>query len=50
MSPVLLHNLINRKGTILHMTQKYAIITSRKVEIITDELDQISICPQSTRK
>ena len=49
MSPMLLHNTTIRKGTILHMTHKYAIMTSRKVEVITDELDQTSICElQST--
>jgi hypothetical protein len=44
MSPMLLHNMVIRKWTILHMTHKYGSIPSCKVEIITDELDQTSRC------
>jgi hypothetical protein len=51
MSPMLFHNLIIKKGTILHKSHKYAITPSRKVEITTDELNQTSICIiQRTRK
>jgi hypothetical protein len=48
---MLLHNLIIKKGTILHKTHKYAITPSREVEVTTDELDKISTCIiQRTRK
>ena len=50
MSPTLLYNMI-KKITVLHKTYKYAIIPSRKMEVITEELVQTSTCIiQNTRK